>query len=66
MTCAKFNGYLEERRVNTFDQVAIDSLLSQNAFVFEGRRREGTIQDFSMIHRYFSTNLNQMILYTVE
>lgn len=35
-------------------------------FCFEGRRREGTIQDFSMIHRYFSTNLNQMILYTVE
>lgn len=65
MTCANSNGYLEKRRVNTVDQVAIDSLLSQYAFV-EGRRREGTIQDFSMIHRYFSTNLNQMILYTVE
>lgn len=65
MTCANSNGYLQKRRVNTFDQVAIDSLLSQDAFVFEGRKREGTIQDFSMIHRYFSTNLNQMILYTV-
>ncbi len=33
MTCANSNGYLEKRRVNTVDQVAIDSLLSQYAFV---------------------------------
>lgn len=33
MTCANSNGYLENRRVNTVDQVAIDSLLSQYAFV---------------------------------
>lgn len=68
---------IRKRRVNTFAQVAVESLVSQYAYgfcffllfvcsFFEGRRREGTIQDFSMIHRYFSTNLNQMILYTVE
>lgn len=61
---ANFNGYLEKRRVNTVAPVAIDSLC-HGLLLFEGRR-EGTIQDFSMIHRYFSTNLNQMILYTVE
>lgn len=66
MTRANSNGYLEKRHVNTVDQVAIDSLFVTVCFCFEGRRREGTIQDFSMIHRYFSTNLNQMILYTVE
>lgn len=33
MTCANSNGYLEKRHVNTVDQVAIDSLLSQYAFV---------------------------------
>lgn len=33
MTCANSNGYLGKRRVNTVDQVAIDSLLSQYAFV---------------------------------
>lgn len=37
---ANYNGYLEKRPVNTVDQVAIDSILSQYALLlFEGRRR---------------------------
>lgn len=61
---ANCNDYLEKKNVNTVAPVAMIHVCHGKLF-FEGRR-EGTIQDFSIIHRYFSTNLNQMILYTVE
>lgn len=78
MTCANPNGYSEETckysRSSSCRFTLVTVCFWGFFFVFvlfvrsffEGRRREGTIQDFSMIHRYFSTNLNQMILYTVE
>lgn len=47
MTCANSNGYLEKRRVNTVDQVAIDSLLSQYAFVW---RQEERRDDSGLFH----------------
>lgn len=46
MTCANSNGYLEKRRVNTFDRVAIDSLLSQYAFVLKAGGEKGRFRTF--------------------
>lgn len=46
MTCANSNGYLEKRRVNTVDRVAIDSLLSQYAFCSKAGGEKGRFRTF--------------------
>lgn len=46
MTRANSDGYLEERRVNTVDQVAIDSLLTQYAFILKAGGEKGRFRTF--------------------
>jgi len=47
MTCANSEGYLEKtRRVNTVDQVAMESLLSRYAFVLKAGGEKGRFRTF--------------------